>query len=327
MRTLVLSLHARLVGAEDNFPAIFTRSATDPAFILRITLPRWAFTVISLMPSSPPTCLFNFPETTNVMTSRSRRLSDPWRSRSSRISASWPSALRLRSMAFRMAPNMTPSPNGLVRNSTAPAFMAWTDIGTAPWPVMKMMGMSVRSAAMRRCSSSPLRPGSETSSTRQLGASTRGRARNSCAVASSSGCQPALRISNSSDSRTEMSSSTTNTMGVVCDMGDSLDSGYAECGVEGPQQSFLAEWLEQALDRAPFEHEGADRLIPGRGNEHDRNLLATARQLLVQILSGHARHRDVEDQASGLLEITRRQEFFRRRKRFGLKAELSEQVW
>ncbi len=31
-------------------------SAREPAFIFRITLPRCAFTVISLMPSSRPTC-------------------------------------------------------------------------------------------------------------------------------------------------------------------------------------------------------------------------------------------------------------------------------
>jgi pimeloyl-ACP methyl ester carboxylesterase len=36
-----------------------TRSARESAFIFRITLPRCAFTVISL-PSSPPTCLFNY---------------------------------------------------------------------------------------------------------------------------------------------------------------------------------------------------------------------------------------------------------------------------
>jgi hypothetical protein len=36
-----------------------TRSASESAFIFRITLPRCAFTVISLMPSLPPTCLFN----------------------------------------------------------------------------------------------------------------------------------------------------------------------------------------------------------------------------------------------------------------------------
>src|SRR5215211_4462760 len=47
-------------------------------------------------------------------------------------------------MACRMALNNTSSLNGLVRNSTAPAFMARTVIGTSPYPVMKMMGMSVR---------------------------------------------------------------------------------------------------------------------------------------------------------------------------------------
>src|SRR5438128_4805380 len=192
---------------------------------------------------------------------------------------------------------------------------------------MKMIGMSLRSAATCFCRSRPLRSGSDTSRTRQLGACTRGRARNSCADANVAGSQPALRISNSSDSRTEMSSSTTNTMGVACDMRDDLDSGYSECGFECLQQSRFAEWLEQALHGAPCEHEGADRLIPGRGNEHDRNLLATARQFLLQILSGHPRHRNIEDQASGPVDTIRREEFFRRGERFGLKAELLEQVW
>ena len=49
--------------------AIVTRSARESAFIFRIMLPRCAFTVISLMPSSAPTCLFNRPETTNAITS------------------------------------------------------------------------------------------------------------------------------------------------------------------------------------------------------------------------------------------------------------------
>jgi hypothetical protein len=62
-----------------------------------------------------------------------------------------------------------------------------------------------------------------TSSTRQLGARTRGRDRNSCADANVSGCQPSQRMSASSDSRTETSSSTTNTIGVVSDMGADLD--------------------------------------------------------------------------------------------------------
>src|SRR5260370_18463329 len=47
---------------------MFIRSANESAFIFRITLPRCAFTVISLMPSSPPACLFSKPATTNVIT-------------------------------------------------------------------------------------------------------------------------------------------------------------------------------------------------------------------------------------------------------------------
>ena len=90
-----------------------------------------------------------------------------------------------------MASSSTSSLNGLVRNSTAPAFIACTVIGTSPWPVMKMIGMSVRSASCC-CSSRPLSPGSVTSSTRQLGTAARGRDRNSCADANVSGCQPAL---------------------------------------------------------------------------------------------------------------------------------------
>jgi len=56
--------------AMPSLEAIFTKSAREPAFILFNTLPRCAFTVISLIPSSPRTC-FNRPEATNTMTCRS----------------------------------------------------------------------------------------------------------------------------------------------------------------------------------------------------------------------------------------------------------------
>ena len=56
--------------------AILTKSAKECASIFRITLPRWAFTVISLMPSLCPTCLLSNPVATNAMTPRSRLLSD-----------------------------------------------------------------------------------------------------------------------------------------------------------------------------------------------------------------------------------------------------------
>ena len=47
------------------------------------------------------------------------------------------------------------SPNGFRRNSIAPAFMARTEEGTSPWPVMKMIG-GASPPANSRWSSSPL---------------------------------------------------------------------------------------------------------------------------------------------------------------------------
>src|SRR5207248_10547597 len=63
-----------------------------------------------------------------------------------------------------------------------------------------------------------------TSRTRQLGTSMRDRARNSWADAKVSGCQPAQRISESNDSRTDISSSTTNTTGAPREPANRLDS-------------------------------------------------------------------------------------------------------
>jgi hypothetical protein len=55
-------------GAGWSFAAILTRSARESALIFCITWPRCAFTVISLIPSSPPICLFSKPETTSAIT-------------------------------------------------------------------------------------------------------------------------------------------------------------------------------------------------------------------------------------------------------------------
>src|ERR1700724_3631576 len=65
-----------LAGGSSSFAAILTKSASDSACILRITCPRWIFTVISLVPSSNAICLLSMPETTRAMTSRSRGVSD-----------------------------------------------------------------------------------------------------------------------------------------------------------------------------------------------------------------------------------------------------------
>jgi len=53
--------HSVLIAPAVAWPrraAIFTSSAIDRAPILRIIRPRCAFTVTSVIPSSPPTCLF-----------------------------------------------------------------------------------------------------------------------------------------------------------------------------------------------------------------------------------------------------------------------------
>ena len=121
-----------------------------------------------------------------------------------------------------MAPIRASSANGLVRNSAAPAFMARTVIGMSPYPVMKMIGMPSRSPAICACSSRPLRSGRLTSRMRQLGVWAGGRARKSCAEAKHSARQPSMPISASSDSRTETSSSTTNTIGVALVTADDL---------------------------------------------------------------------------------------------------------
>src|ERR1051326_2040341 len=221
----------------------------------------------------------------------------------------------LRLMACRIALNSTSSSKGLVKNSTAPAFIALTVMGTSPWPVIKMIGMSVLSEAISFCSSRPLSSGRETSSTRQLGASGRGRARNSSADAKVSGCHPTKRISASSDSRTEMSSSTTKTMGIGLDF-DEPDSelfalaefiyplsrtrgaGYLsllKCGIDRVTQRRFAEGLEQARRRTLSEHSGANSLVSLSGDEDDRYLLLAILQFLLKLRSGHPRHADVEN--------------------------------
>jgi two-component system sensor histidine kinase MprB len=91
-------------------------------------------------------------------------------------------------------------------------------------------GGSVRSASCF-CNSRPLTPGNVTSSTRQLGTVGRGESRNRCADSNTRGCQPALSSSGSSDSRTETSSSTTNTMPVTSGMEEASTSRAAIDGL------------------------------------------------------------------------------------------------
>src|SRR5207237_9562391 len=119
------------------------------------------------------------------------------------------------------------------------------------------------------------------------------------------------------DSRTETSSSTTNTMGVACDMvmtslhetlrslnsciplgGESVAdrSAHAQCGMERLKQRRLADGLEQALHGTLSEHAWTDGLIAESGDEDDRHRLPATRQFPLEIRSGTARHGDVESE-------------------------------
>src|ERR1700730_18431764 len=160
---------------------------------------------------------------------------------------------------------------------------------------MKMIGMSGLSTATCFCRSRPLRPGREMSSTRQLGTRARGRARNSSEDANVCGSQPSHRINNSSDSRTDTSSSTTNTIGTACDIRDNPNlwpnacapiilyleqetsaanrSVHLERRVESLKQSSIAEWLEKARHCTLCQNSRADGFIPIRSDEDDRNVL------------------------------------------------------
>src|SRR5467141_2726361 len=191
---------------------ILTRSASERACIFFITWPRCTLTVISLVPSSAAACLLSNPATTRPITACSRGVRDWYRSFSSRSPACSRRAARSRVMASRIAVKRSSSPKGFVRNSTAPAFIARTDVGTSPWPVMKMIGISRSISTRRRWRSRPERPGSWTSNTRQLGPSARGPARNSCALAYVTTPNPAARKRPPSASRTDASSSTTKTV-------------------------------------------------------------------------------------------------------------------
>src|SRR5262249_8127742 len=237
------------------------------------------------------------------------------------MSSSSPSAIRLPSIACLIALRSTSSPKGLVRNSTAPAFMALTVVGTSPYPVMNMIEMPP-SWDKRFCRSKPLRSGRLTSSTRQLGVGTRGQARNSCADANVSTCQPTWRMSSSSDSRTETSSSTTNTMGLVSDTNGpgrgevcswmfivfplnrtgGSHSAQSERLVERLEQSAIAERLAKTGHSAALDEAQRFGFACMRRDEDDRNLVPATLQFPLEVGSGHAGQCDIEDQTFHLAD-------------------------
>src|SRR5580700_1052209 len=203
-----------------------------------------------------------------------------------------------------------------------------------------MTGNSNRSATSF-CRSRPLTSGRWTSSTIQHGTSIRGCDRNSCAEANILGSQPAPRISSSSDSRTETSSSITKTTGVAREseglasqaawlaelfstVGDSMGQPrlvHSNRGIERLTQGRVAEGLEEACYRALFYQIRAQGLICGSCDEDDRHFSLQTPQLLLKDRSGHPRHSHVEQQAVGLVDAIGREELQRRRERPDRKAQ------
>src|SRR5262245_61473925 len=94
-------------------------------------------------------------------------------------------------------------------------------MGTSPYAVMKMIGISMFAAASSRWKSRPLCPGSLTSSTRQVGPSGRPDFKNSGSDASALTCRPTDLSKLPSASLISGSSSTITTQGCGSVMGPS----------------------------------------------------------------------------------------------------------
>ncbi len=110
-----------------------------------------------------------------------------------------------------------------------------------------------------------------------------------------------------------MSSSTTNTIGVT---GDSYRL----------QQRRLTERLREDVDGAALDHARTNRLITLSGDEHDRNVEPAAAQLVLEVGSAHAGHRDVEDEAAGPCHGVGGEEIFSGGEDLDGEAELRQQI-
>src|SRR6267143_3695756 len=216
-------------------------------------------------------------------------------------------------MPFRIAFRRASSSNGFVRNSSAPALIAFTEVGMSPWPVRKMIGIWRSSLASSRCRSSPLRPGRCRSKTRQLGISARGVARNSYADPNVRTGRPAERIRLSTASRTDSSSSTTYTGVSIFFIRGPLLVGslrLQRC-IHRVQQCVLTERLDQVRDRAVSQCARARSLVGSMcRDENDRNVTLAGRQVTLQVEATHPRHSDIEYEAVGVLQLLRTREVF-----------------
>src|SRR5580704_6895455 len=113
--------------------------------VLFITAARWFSTVRWLTPRSAAMFLLGCPARTRSMTWRWRTVRPAIElaavSRQADCLAVSPACSRARSTLA----SSSSYPIGFSMKSTAPAFIAWTAIGTSPWPVIMIAGSNCRS--------------------------------------------------------------------------------------------------------------------------------------------------------------------------------------
>src|SRR2546428_4878996 len=239
-------------------------------------------------------------------------------------------ALRSWAMPSRIAFSRSSSANGFVRNPSAPALIARTDVGMSPWPVRKMIGILISALASSRWRSSPFNPGRCTSRTRQLGTSARGLARNSCADANVRPLNPAERIRLSPASRTDASSSTTYTEVSFVFIRKPLPRPVflrAQRRIDRFEKSILTERLAQVRDGAISQRPRACALVGSvRRYENDRNVTLARRELTLELKPTHPGHPHIENQAVGLAELLRIRELLGRRECLHAQTERADQA-
>src|SRR5467141_3263096 len=101
--------------------------------------------------------------------------------------------------------------NGFRRHSIAPAWSICGRMLSSPWAVMKMIGIVLPRPDSSCWRAGPLMPGMATSTTRQSVWSTNSEARNSAAEEKARDAKPNVLSKSGRDSRTDSSSSTTDT--------------------------------------------------------------------------------------------------------------------
>jgi hypothetical protein len=100
-------------------------------------------------------------------------------------------------------------------------------------------------------------------------------------------------------------------------------SRRSKSGLDRRKQYCITEGLEQEAHNSAFERPRPRGPIRLSGDKDDRNLLISELQFSLEINSGHARHRDVQNRTFGPIHAIGGEKFFRRRKGTSFEAKLS----